>query len=1469
MDTHTDARLRRNKLSNLGESNSAGVTYDDALRHPTLQHPTPPFECNISYSNASISEPYLGNLIDPLSALGNSNFLNCQPPEIRSGDLVLNSTCFAGPGCDCFCKDCLGTSPLLHAEQSHVAAQNGFLTASPLFSATKYSVNTNPPAAQFTPSNTQEFTLVGDFLSSPSQPQALSSSIFPSGHSTSSQLFSSLRQATSQSSIGFATENPSGYDSIQSANMRHRPNTNASTVYPHKTTPTSSKSLGSRIGNRALPLSAAGDSQYPLVPWLPSWTPEQFLKAKSHIVAELQPSGSMTDPEKGRLAQYLTISVEELDMVMHVIKVLEPILENLKSASKALKMPEKLVTAWYSDLQTGTPAKPETKNSGNRSKAASSKDLTPRAKRQKKSPAPDLYQCTHISPDRTFCPQTSKDQTDWKRHEEKHYPQKKWKCMLPSQDDSKLCYQKEKQVFLRKDKLINHFKTHGTTPPDIIDAWHDKILSDWKRQCGFCGYICSDWDSRCVHVGKHFRKGKRMDPDWKDPWTAEKGSFQNDSDDDDDNGDDDGDDDHDDNDGDYEDEDYEDLKDTREYSTLGKRRTRNRSSNNDPKSSWYSSRPSKSSTSNDCESTDIDQRMSTEITQQTQMIASSNSIRCRNKIPRAERRKYPFEFVRSIGRGAFGFVDEVLHRPSNTLFARKTIQVKFHSRSATSENVLKEIIALRSLTHQHIVQIMASYVSQDQRSIIMSPIADCNLYEFLNKSSLHNSSQRILISKWFRCLAAALSFMHEKGWLHMDLKPQNLLVHGECIFISDLGSARSTIDSVSDMPKSRYAITPMYCAPEVSEGLVVSWASDIFSLGCIFLEMATTLHRQSLSDFLRLRQSSSGDCSFKNNIRQCRFWIDHLSEISADIGPLSNDYQVISKMLSLDMQRRPSAQVLKSLYKDEDQADTSLSLLAAFRGDYFLVNEIQTPLKSASMAFSWLNKCENTHKHCSIRDPSFFPTRILYVGGNDITTVRLQAGVEPSHCRYVALSHCWEHTKPLTTTNCNLRERSIAIQCSSLPQIFQHAVQITRALEISYLWIDSLCIIQDSQQDWTKESSQMHKIYSNSSITIAATLYADHDLSILSNQSSDRKALTSKPEPRCTCSPGTCKAFKPLLRDNPGTTLLDSPLSQRGWALQERMLSPRVLHFSATRLVWECREASTTIDATSRMRKSIFSMHVGNAHRLPQTECAKAVKETDTTKLLRNETIQSQNPPAFRTGNFWRELVREYSKRCLSKPQDKLPAVAGIATTLYALNGCRYLAGLWDDDLHHNLLWSRGFAAPPTARPSSYRAPSWSWAAIDSQVVWHKSVMEIPVDNRATILECTTTPCSSTSPFGGVKNGHLRIRGPMQKAAIKYPQKGRLLEGSSLEYFAFVHLDARPTRNIRNSTVEYLWCLEVLAGVGLVLKEMRTSDCGIDEANVTMEQKKFERVGVFWTSVENNDKGSEKGCWKETTVCIV
>jgi hypothetical protein len=98
-------------------------------------------------------------------------------------------------------------------------------------------------------------------------------------------------------------------------------------------------------------------------------------------------------------------------------------------------------------------------------------------------------------------------------------------------------------------------------------------------------------------------------------------------------------------------------------------------------------------------------------------------------------------------------------------------------------------------------------------------------------------------------------------------------------------------------------------------------------------------------------------------------------------------------------------------------------------------------------------------------------------------------------CRghYVALSHCWgtlgKH--PLRTTTDNLQEHISGISWSTLPKTFQDALKITRELGIDYIWIDSLCIVQDSEEDWRQESREMGLIYERARVTIAAAGAAD------------------------------------------------------------------------------------------------------------------------------------------------------------------------------------------------------------------------------------------------------------------------------------------------------------------------------------------------------------------------------------------
>lgn len=151
---------------------------------------------------------------------------------------------------------------------------------------------------------------------------------------------------------------------------------------------------------------------------------------------------------------------------------------------------------------------------------------------------------------------------------------------------------------------------------------------------------------------------------------------------------------------------------------------------------------------------------------------------------------------------------------------------------------------------------------------------------------------------------------------------------------------------------------------------------------------------------------------------------------------------------------------------------------------------------SFSTAQSWIQDCVANHKLCGPDEPSPLPTRILHLGettnetaeGNgDDLQIRL---IEPSSDqreRYISLSHSWGCEQPLITTTATLEQHKTGIPLSQLPATFRDAVLICRKLGIHYLWIDSLCIIQDSDVDWQQEASRMASVYRNSYLTVYAT----------------------------------------------------------------------------------------------------------------------------------------------------------------------------------------------------------------------------------------------------------------------------------------------------------------------------------------------------------------------------------------------
>ena len=172
---------------------------------------------------------------------------------------------------------------------------------------------------------------------------------------------------------------------------------------------------------------------------------------------------------------------------------------------------------------------------------------------------------------------------------------------------------------------------------------------------------------------------------------------------------------------------------------------------------------------------------------------------------------------------------------------------------------------------------------------------------------------------------------------------------------------------------------------------------------------------------------------------------------------------------------------------------------------------------------------------------------------------------------------------------CNLHDRQIGIGFESLPKKFQDAITVTRELGIQYLWIDSICIIQRHQnrtaeclspgqcpesKDWDDECDRMEQYFGAAYCTIAATSATDHqgDGGFLERWSDAFWATESQSSDIDSI-------------DNFRRDVEDAELNTRGWVLQERALSRRIIHFTSTQAYWECGGEGVRSETLSRLQK--------------------------------------------------------------------------------------------------------------------------------------------------------------------------------------------------------------------------------------------------------------------------------------------
>lgn len=378
---------------------------------------------------------------------------------------------------------------------------------------------------------------------------------------------------------------------------------------------------------------------------------------------------------------------------------------------------------------------------------------------------------------------------------------------------------------------------------------------------------------------------------------------------------------------------------------------------------------------------------------------------------------------------------------------------------------------------------------------------------------------------------------------------------------------------------------------------------------------------------------------------------------------------------------------------------------------------------------------------------SILPTRVLDVGTvDDPRRLRLflTASIEGS---YVALSHCWGGPiSPLLSTE-TIEPFQEGLQFDSLPANFRDAISVTRGLGIQYLWIDSLCIIQNSPTDWEIESKKMGAIYRDAAVTISASTsrrstdgFLDGSQSGLANDAEVSIKSCKEDSPSDFVKVTLKREYEEDLR----ALFLESPLNTRGWTLQETVLSPRIIHYGTQKIYWQCPRGFQSADGIPPGTK----MPEDNGY----SELAYALYP----KTL-EEHKNRQPDPGLILKEYY-TLVAEYSARTLSFHSDKLPAMAGLATLIHPFLKGDYMAGVWSIDFGQGLLWRHEMGKCEHVREN--RAPSWSWAVTNEPLYFQIADSKPETSKyKAQLVDHSVIPRSKENPYGQVDSGQLTIKG--------------------------------------------------------------------------------------------------------------
>lgn len=525
-------------------------------------------------------------------------------------------------------------------------------------------------------------------------------------------------------------------------------------------------------------------------------------------------------------------------------------------------------------------------------------------------------------------------------------------------------------------------------------------------------------------------------------------------------------------------------------------------------------------------------------------------------------------------------------------------------------------------------------------------------------------------------------------------------------------------------------------------------------------------------------------------------------------------------------------------------------------------------------------------------DHPFLPTRVLDLGDPSAPmdaepTVRLHETGGLQRGRYATLSHCWGRSQHLRTLTSNRQGFMEKIVWAELPRTYADAARVTRALGIRYLWIDSLCIVQDDTSDWDAEAARMGGVYQQSYVTLAATAGEDGDAGLFvraghpgfvelvpgglakgaegAGSGEGKGEREQQADEQAYCREPLEKRI--FLRRQPRHAAFSHfdpsgpPLLTRAWVYQERVLSPRVVHFGAEELLWECAGCFAcecgSVQGTGRPN-GLVSKTVKQGR--PENGKGGATQWCD---ARQNVPFRGNKHNVFHYGrgrgyserthtwNF-RGVVSDYGRLALTKEQDRLPALAGVAAMHRDPGRGRYLAGVWEDTLWTDLQWETAAPAAeldtsdPAAQPGCH-APSWSWSAV-AQPFYDLQVRPGGAGNHAPrLLEAV---CATAGPdeFGRCEWAYLALHGFLRE--VRLQTRARKTRGGTLKD-SFVAVVGETGELARVS-------LDFVPGWQVGKEELQEATKLLKQAMNRAKKKRREKVTGEKESKESEGKKSEE-----------